>query len=108
MTTQLKEILRDLTEKLVVQFSPEKIYLFGSQAWGNPSSDSDIDLMILLNHSEEPKARRAAKAYKAIREYSNIPIDILVRTKYEFEQFSNVKATLQYKIVNEGEILYER
>ena len=108
MTTKLKDILQDLTDKLVIRFSPEKIYLFGSQAWGNPASDSDIDLLILLENSSEPKARRASIAYRAIREYANIPIDILVRTVDEFEPYSKIRATLQYKIANDGIVLYER
>ena len=108
MTTKLKNILQELTDKLVVRFSPEKIYLFGSQAWGNPASDSDIDLLILLKDSSESKARRASTAYSAIRDYANLSIDILVRTVDEFEPYSKIKATLQNKIVSDGIVLYER
>lgn len=108
MTLQFKNILQELADKLVIQFEPEIIYLFGSHAWGVPTADSDIDIMVLLNQSDQPKARRAASAYKVLRNYSDLSIDILVRTIDEFEPYSKVKATLQNKIVNEGIVLYER
>ena len=108
MANITKEILSGITENLVKEFSPRKIYLFGSYAWGKPNKDSDIDILILVNESNERKARRATIAYRALRDYSNISIDILVRTIAEFEPFSTIKATLQNKIINEGIVLYEQ
>ncbi|TAL67387.1 MAG: nucleotidyltransferase domain-containing protein [Bacteroidetes bacterium] len=102
------EILSGITENLVREFSPGKIYLFGSHAWGKPTKNSDIDILIIINESNERKARRASLAYKALIDFSDISIDILVRTVAEFEPFSKVKATMQNKILNEGIVLYEQ
>ena len=107
MTKRKSEILSAITERLVKQFSPSKIYLFCSYAWGIPTKESDIDILILLSESIEPKARRAATAYKALRDFTDFPIDILVRTSEEFVPYSKVAATLHYKIANQGIVLYE-
>ncbi|RKZ30179.1 nucleotidyltransferase domain-containing protein, partial [bacterium] len=37
-------VINRMVEKLVAEYKPEKIILFGSYAWGNPDRDSDIDL----------------------------------------------------------------
>lgn len=37
------ELIRQLVEKIVSGYSPQKIILFGSYAYGNPTSESDID-----------------------------------------------------------------
>lgn len=38
----------ELAEHIVRDFQPERIILFGSYANGNPNSDSDVDLLIIL------------------------------------------------------------
>ena len=47
----VKEIPQGLLEKAVerlkAEFQPEEIYLFGSHAWGTPTEDSDVDLMVI-------------------------------------------------------------
>ncbi len=40
---QLQEVVR----KIVEAFDPERIILFGSFAYGNPTPDSDVDLLII-------------------------------------------------------------
>jgi predicted nucleotidyltransferase len=45
-----KVVRRFLAEKMdiiVSKFNPEKLILFGSRAWGNPTDESDIDLIIV-------------------------------------------------------------
>ena len=34
---------------IIQKFNPEKIILFGSYAWGKPTTDSDVDLLIIMN-----------------------------------------------------------
>ena len=108
MIDNLEEILNGITDKLVAEFNPLKIYLIGSYAWGKPDNDSDIDLMIILNESKDARHLRATKAYKAIREFSFIPIDILVRTEEEFNKYSLVPASFKNKISEKVKLLYAR
>jgi predicted nucleotidyltransferase len=39
------ELLHEIVQRLVDEFHPERIILFGSHAWGTPTNDSDIDLL---------------------------------------------------------------
>lgn len=40
-----EELLQEIVQCIVKAFAPEKIILFGSYAYGNPTSDSNVDLL---------------------------------------------------------------
>ena len=48
-----KSVIDDILEKLVANYAPEKVILFGSHAYGQPGSDSDIDLLIVKDTNEQ-------------------------------------------------------
>ena len=57
MQTIDQELLDEVVDRLAVEFDPEQIILFGSHAWGTPSEDSDIDLLVVVPRSEERPRR---------------------------------------------------
>jgi predicted nucleotidyltransferase len=99
------ELLNEITNRLVQEFNPARIILFGSYAWGNPKDNSDIDLCVILNNSDESIIKRTRRAYHCLSGLG-IPKDILVKTHKEIEEFKNVVASLERKILEEGIILY--
>ena len=99
------DVLEDITKRLIIEFEPEKIFLFGSYVWGNPSKDSDLDLLVIVKHSEFSPTKRASHAYRCLRNIS-CPIDILVKTKKEIDRFANVPVALESKIMKQGKLLY--
>jgi len=107
MKTVSPEIINKMVQRLVKEFSPEKIILFGSYAWGNPDTNSDIDLFIIVSESDDSPAQRAIRAHRCLRGL-NIPKDILVKTRQEVEKFIRVYASLEAQVLDEGKILYER
>ena len=58
MKAAYEDLLQAATQRLVAEFQPEEIYLFGSHAWGTPGQDSDIDLMVIVPQSDERPIRR--------------------------------------------------
>lgn len=103
----IDEILNSIKKVLVEEFNPIKIFLFGSYAYGTPNKDSDLDILVLIEHSNESKTKRATRAYRAIRTIDvNIPLDLIVRTKSEFEPFTNITATIQNQIYRKGIVIY--
>jgi predicted nucleotidyltransferase len=100
-----KEIIEIVKNKLIETYYPEEIYLFGSFAWGKADKDSDIDLLIVINKSEEKPYKRVIKGIRALRGLK-IPKDIIVYTKEEFNKLSEDISTLCYKIKHEGIKLY--
>ena len=91
----------DITEKLIVIYNPTTIYLFGSYAWGSPEEHSDLDILIIVENSDEKMYKRMKPAYQALRGLK-IPKDILVYTVQEFKRYENDPSSLMFKIKNDG------
>jgi predicted nucleotidyltransferase len=101
-----KERITVIIRKLVETYWPIRIYLFGSYAWGEPTIDSDLDLLIIVANSNEKPYRRMKPAYQALRGMK-VSKDILVYTENEFETYAAEPSSLFFKIKNEGVKLYE-
>ena len=90
---------------LVHAFRPERIYVFGSQARGTPTPNSDIDLLVLVGTSDEQPHHRAQAAYSAVGAH-RVPVDILVMTQAEFDARVPAVASLPATVTREGRTLY--
>lgn len=100
-------LVQEITQRLINEFHPDEIILFGSYAWGEPDEDSDLDLLVIVPHSDISQARRAMRAHRCLQDLS-VPKDILVRTRAEVERFRHVRASLESHIFEKGTVLYER
>ena len=99
--------LLTITDRLVKEFDPDQVILFGSHAWGTPGEDSDVDLYVIIPESDERPLRRSQRAVACL-EGLKIPKDILVRTRRESEKFRSVHASLESQVFERGRLLYER
>ncbi len=61
MQTTATEVLPEIVRRLVAEFDPEEIILFGSRAWGNPRLDSDDDVWVFVSDAHEKPTRRATR-----------------------------------------------
>ena len=82
-------VIFDITDRLVKEFNPENIFLFGSHVWGTPNADSDLDLLMILSSSNISSSKRSTLAYRCLRDIL-YPLDIIVKTREEVEKFSQV------------------
>ena len=58
MQTLEQSMLDEMVRRLVAEFKPEQIILFGSYAWGEPNDESDVDLYVIVPQSDERPIRR--------------------------------------------------
>ena len=107
MKTISREGIDEMTRRLVAEFQPEQVILFGSHTWGTPDDDSDVDLMVIVSNSDQSAHQRMVRALHCLSAIEG-PKDVLVKTRAEFDFYRDVRASLEYKIVNEGKVLYER
>lgn len=98
-------LLDEIVQRLVAEFHPEQIILFGSHAWGTPTEDSDIDLLVIVPDSSEKPTDRAIRAHRCLRGMS-VPKDILVKTRAQVDRYRNVFASLECEILERGRVLY--
>ena len=85
----------------------EKIYLFGSYAYGTPQKDSDYDFYVVLKDGIENPILVMQKIYEYMNDTNYIPVDVLANYKSSFERRST-QPTIEKTIANKGVLLYER
>jgi predicted nucleotidyltransferase len=86
------------------QFNPEKIILFGSYAYGKPTEDSDVDILVVMpfkgsNPEKAPEIWMATKP--------KFPIDIMVRKPPELKRRLQMGDFFLREIMEKGKVLYE-
>jgi uncharacterized protein len=101
----IEQLIVDVTQRLVQEFNPESIFLFGSHVWGIPNADSDLDLLVIVSSSDIASSKRSSIAYRCLRDIL-YPFDILVKTRAEVEKFAQVPSSLEHQILFKGRCLY--
>ena len=105
MKTLDDSLLRTATQRLVAEFQPEQVWLFGSHAWGKPHEDSDVDLLVVVPHSDETPIRRSQRAHRSLRGL-RMPKDVLVETRQEVDRVKGLETSLENAILSRGRRLY--
>jgi len=103
----VKETIRRTVAKIVAEYRPCKVILFGSYANGMPDSDSDVDLLIIKETDARPIDRRLTVARLAADPARSIPFEPLVLTPTEVRSRLAFGDQFIQHIVEEGEVLYE-
>lgn len=98
------ETIKKITKNLK-NYNPEKIILFGSYAWGKPTKDSDIDLLI-IKKTKKGQYKRIPEARSYLYNVDNA-FDILVMTPSEVNKRLEMGDFFIEDIINRGKILYE-
>jgi predicted nucleotidyltransferase len=97
--------LDDAVKRIVDQFHPAKIILFGSHARGSARPDSDVDLLVVMD-VKESKRRQAVEIDLALADRT-FPLDVIVVTPAEFERYRDVVGHILYPAVRDGKVLYD-
>ena len=101
--TEAKKI-EDLTSQIVREFNPDRVILFGSHAYGEPTKDSDVDILVVLPFKGKP-VRKAIEIRNRIT--ANIPLDLIVRTPQQIAERVAQNDWFIREIVERGRVLYE-
>ncbi len=94
----------EIKEKIVREINPEKIILFGSYAWGNPTENSDVDLFVVQKSNESRRDRQVALRKKFFG--SGVPMDIIIYTPEELEKRLSIRDVFIRKIIRDGKLIY--
>ncbi len=107
MVDSVKEDLENICKTIDTTVGPEKIYLFGSYAYGVPDSNSDYDLCVVIPDGTLRPADAVKKIRRALYTQQDTPLDVVVYRTSQFQQRQGT-ASLERKIVREGVLLYDR
>ena len=98
--------LNDISRRLIKEYDPEKIILFGSRAEGKDSEGSDIDLVIVKETDKRPLDRRIE--VETLLADRAVPIDLIVYTPDEIRRLYSIGSPFVEEIVETGRLLYMR
>ena len=103
---QVEKLIQQMVKRIVSQFKPEKVILFGSHARGTAGPDSDVDLLVVMpvHGSKLKTAVRVSSALHDIR----LPMDVIVSDPSEFEWRKDVVGTIEWPATHEGKVLYAK
>lgn len=101
-----KRFLRDAVTNIVKGFRPNRILLFGSYAYGKPTTDSDLDLLIIKN-TRLSFAERARQVSQIIGRHV-FPLDLIVLTPGEVQRRLKAFDPFLEEALSQGRILYDK
>lgn len=104
MTSQ--ELIKTITKRIVSDFNPLRVIMFGSEARGEATAQSDLDFLVVMQ--EAPNKRQTAIEIRRV--LSDLPVckDIIVTTPEEIARRGRLVGTVLRSALREGKVLYER
>ena len=97
-------VIGKMVQRIVRQFWPEQVILFGSYARGDANEDSDVDFLVVMP-VQGSKAEQEVRIGVALHDFA-VPKDIVVTTPEEFAWRKDIIGTIEYPAVREGKVLY--
>ena len=103
----IEQDIHKIISKIVKEFNPQKVVLFGSYAWGSPKKNSDIDLFIVKDDAKK-NTREMAIDIDGMLLPRTFPIDIIVCKPAQVEESLKDKNMFITKIITKGKTLYDQ
>jgi uncharacterized protein len=95
----------ELSERIACEFQPERIILFGSYAYGSPTEDSDVDILVVLDFVGKPLHMSLEILNRVDPRF---PIDLLARRPDDTARRYALGDPLIREALDRGKVLYER
>jgi predicted nucleotidyltransferase len=104
--TAVERWLPVMVDRLVREFDPLKIILFGSHARGDANEHSDVDLLVVLRHVDDPGD--VMEEMLGALEDVPVPKDVIPTDLDEIDREGDLIGPLLRPALREGKVLYER
>ena len=106
LAVPVSETLPKAAQHIAETLHPEKIILFGSYAYGTPTPDSDVDLLVVMETNLSSTQRFLAVS--RLLSPRPFPVDILVKRPNEIKRALAAGDFFIKEIISQGKVLYER
>jgi predicted nucleotidyltransferase len=100
-----RSTIRAFSKAIARKFHPYKIVLFGSYAYGKPTQDSDVDLLVIMDRTRDRGERMSVRIRHAIPR--DFPLDLLVRTPSDVARRLRWRDPFICELLEKGKVLYE-
>jgi len=100
-----RNLFDEIVSRVTTVVRPDRIIVFGSTAEGGFGEDSDIDLLILTDESENTRRNRV-RIRDALRGLG-VPIDVVMMSSRRFDETKDIIGGIAHPANNYGKVLYE-
>jgi predicted nucleotidyltransferase len=100
-------VIEALVQHIVEHFSPDKIILFGSYAYGEPTRWSDVDLLVVMDVPPEKAAEMMMKIRRSLPPRS-FGLDVIVHSQATIDHRIPLGDWFLEEVTNQGKVMYER
>ena len=100
----LSEWVPEIVQRLVEQFAPSRIVLFGSIARGDDGSDSDVDLLVILPELRLRHHDAVVSMLRSLRDLP-VPVDLVVTDVAELEERAAMPGVVRVAL-REGAVVH--
>lgn len=105
---KIRKLILEVVDQIKREYKPERIILYGSYTYGQPTKDSDIDLFI-VKKTDKRRVDRFVEVKRLIYQPGRrISISPLVYTPEEVEERLALGDNFVKEILTRGEVLYAR
>lgn len=98
------KMIKLLVKEAADRIRPQKVILFGSHAYGQPTKDSDVDLLF-IKETDLSGLKRYCWASDQINHL--LPMDIIIKTPTELKRRLAMGDPFYKEIMKRGKVLYE-
>ena len=102
----IETVIQSMLSKLIADYHPQQVILFGSHVYGEPDLDSDIDLLIIKDTSDRFIDRWVKVHHILTGTHHSIALDTLVLTPQEIEKRLARGDQFIAEILEKGKVLY--
>ena len=102
-----RDTIQAVARLIVERFEPEQVILFGSCARGEEDENSDLDLLVVLQHNDE-QGREGYAIRLAIAEHFVLPVDVLIRSADVITRYRQDPNSMISRMLEDSEVLYDR
>ncbi len=99
-------VIQNMLQRLIAEYAPQKVVLFGSHAYGAPGPDSDIDLLIIKETPDRFIDRWVTVQHILTGTHHALPVETLVLTPQEISHRLAAGDHFIAEILERGEVLY--
>ena len=101
-----EDLVREIVNRLVGYFQPDRIYLFGSGARGEERPGSDLDFLVLLPDGAPRELLLSGREYERLAGIP-VPVDVVPIRRSTFEARKDWLMSLPAIALREGRIVYD-
>ena len=92
-------------DQIAEAFKPQRIVLFGSYAYGKPTPDSDVDVLVVMKKARRLWMQTTQKIHEKVS--AGFPVDVIVRDPDFLRERLHEGDTFLEEITTKGRVMYE-